>query len=43
MYTDPGSGLLIVQLVTSGFAGIAFFFRKKLATILRYFKGNQGE
>lgn len=38
MYTDPGSGLLIVQLVTSGVAGLVFFFRRKLAVVLRYLK-----
>ena len=38
MYADPGSGLLLLQLVTSGVAGLVFFFRRKLSGFLRYFK-----
>jgi hypothetical protein len=37
-YTDPGSGLLILQLLTSGLAAAAFYFREKIAALSNYFK-----
>jgi hypothetical protein len=38
MYADPGSGMLVLQLVTSGIAGLVFFFRRKLAAVISHFK-----
>ncbi len=36
-YTDPGSGFLILQLISSAIVGGGFFFRKRLAAFLRWF------
>ncbi len=32
-YVDPGSGILLVQILSSGFGGAVFFLRRRL---LRY-------
>jgi hypothetical protein len=37
-YTDPGSGLLVLQLLTSGVAAAGFYFREKIAALSHYFK-----
>ena len=35
MYTDPGSGLFILQVVLMGIAGVAFRFRSVFSTLYR--------
>jgi hypothetical protein len=37
-YTDPGSGVLIWQMLVAGFVGIAFYFRR----LTSWFKGKKG-
>jgi hypothetical protein len=34
-YTDPGSGLLLWQLLVSAVFGAAFYFRKMFSSILK--------
>jgi len=34
-YVDPGSGLLVCQSVGTVFAGILFYFRKRLKVLAR--------
>lgn len=35
MYSDPGSGLFLVQLVLMGVAGVAFRFRSAFSVLYR--------
>lgn len=43
-YTDPGSGMLIWQLLVSALVGGLFYFRKAIARIRDLFKtGNDGK
>jgi hypothetical protein len=37
-YTDPGSGVLIWQMLVAGFVGVAFYFRR----FTSLFKGKKG-
>ncbi|HUI79465.1 MAG TPA: hypothetical protein VLY24_16180 [Bryobacteraceae bacterium] len=37
-YADPGSGVLIWQMLVAGFVGIAFYFRR----LTSWFKGKKG-
>jgi len=37
-YTDPGSGVLIWQMLVAGFVGVAFYFRR----FTSWFKGKKG-
>ena len=37
-YTDPGSGVLIWQMLVAGFVGIAFYFRR----LTSWLKGKKG-
>ena len=37
-YTDPGSGMLIWQMVVAGFVGVMFYLRR----ITSWFKGKKG-
>jgi len=37
-YTDPGSGVLIWQMLVAGFVGVAFYFRR----LTSWFKGKKG-
>jgi len=32
-YIDPGSGMLILQQVGAAFAGVAFFFRRRIKAL----------
>ncbi len=38
-YTDPGSSMLIIQLLLSGIASAAFYFRRGLARL--FFKNTE--
>jgi hypothetical protein len=37
-YTDPGSGVLVWQMLVAGFVGVAFYFRR----LTSWFKGKKG-
>ena len=37
-YTDPGSGVLIWQMLVAAFVGVAFYFRR----FTSWFKGKKG-
>lgn len=37
-YTDPGSGVLIWQMLVAAFVGVAFYFRR----LTTWFKGKKG-
>ena len=37
-YTDPGSGMLIWQMLVAGFVGVMFYFRR----LTSWFKGKKG-
>jgi hypothetical protein len=37
-YIDPGSGLMLVQILVSAVCGIALSFRKVRAALMRLFK-----
>jgi hypothetical protein len=37
-YTDPGSGMLLWQMVVAGFVGVMFYLRR----ITSWFKGKKG-
>jgi len=39
-YTDPGSGLLLWQLLGSFFIGLLFYFRRIIAFIKKLFRKN---
>jgi hypothetical protein len=36
-YVDPGSGLLLLQILGSTIAGMSFFLRKKILSLIKYF------
>lgn len=36
-YIDPGSGLLLLQILGSTFAGMTFLLRKKLRNLIGFF------
>jgi hypothetical protein len=36
-YVDPGSGLLLIQMVSSTFVGITFLLRKRVREFFRRF------
>ena len=37
-YTDPGSGMLIWQMLVAGFVGVMFYFRR----LTSWFRGKKG-
>jgi hypothetical protein len=37
-YTDPGSGMLVWQMLVAGFVGVMFYLRR----ITSWFKGKKG-
>jgi len=37
-YTDPGSGMLIWQMLVAGFVGMLFYFRR----LTSWFRGKKG-
>jgi hypothetical protein len=37
-YTDPGSGMLIWQMLVAGFVGVLFYFRR----LTSWFRGKKG-
>jgi hypothetical protein len=37
-YTDPGSGMLIWQILVAGFVGVMFYFRR----LTSWFRGKKG-
>ena len=39
LYIDPGSAMIIIQLIISIFAGIAVFFKKIRKKLYDFFKG----
>jgi len=39
-YTDPGSGILLFQLLGSFFIGLLFYFRRIIAVIKKIFNKN---
>ena len=36
-YVDPGSGLLLLQILVSTLAGVSFFLRKKIRSLIGFF------
>ncbi len=42
-YVDPGSGLLLIQIIGSTFAGMAFMLRKHIRQFFARFGKNLGE
>lgn len=39
-YVDPGSGLLLLQILGSTILGFTFLIRKRIAQLLRFFSRN---
>lgn len=37
-YVDPGSGLFIVQSIGTALAGVLYYFRRRLGSIIRRYK-----
>ena len=37
-YTDPGSGMLVWQMLVAGFVGVMFYFRR----LTSWFRGKKG-
>jgi len=42
-YVDPGSGLLLIQIIGSTFAGMTFILRKHIRLFFARFGHNHGE
>jgi hypothetical protein len=45
LYTDPGTGTLLLQLLAAGFLGVAFYFRYFTKRVKGFFakrRGNAG-
>tara|TARA_B100001093_G_C26775341_1_gene992077 strand:+ start:1154 stop:1291 length:138 start_codon:yes stop_codon:yes gene_type:complete len=38
LYIDPGTGMIIIQLIVAAFASVLIFFKKIKAKIKAYFK-----
>lgn len=41
LYIDPGTGMILIQLIISGFAAIAVFYKKILNKIKSLFGKNK--
>jgi hypothetical protein len=37
-YVDPGSGLFVVQSIGTALAGVLFYFRRRLSSLIRRYK-----
>ena len=37
-YVDPGSGLFVVQSIGTALAGVLYYFRRRLGTLIRRYK-----
>lgn len=40
LYIDPGTGMILIQLIISGFAAIAVFYKKIVNKIKSFFGRN---
>ena len=38
LYIDPGTGMILIQLIVAGLAGIMVFFKKIKSKIKEFFK-----
>ena len=40
LYIDPGTGMILIQLIVAGLAGVMVFFKKIKSKIKKVFKKN---
>ena len=40
LYIDPGTGMILIQLIVAGLAGVMVFFKKIKSKIKKIFKKN---
>jgi hypothetical protein len=43
LYTDPGTGTLLLQLLAAGFLGVAFYFRYFTKRVKGFFDKRKGD
>jgi hypothetical protein len=41
-YVDPGSGILACQAISAMFAGVIYYFRRRVMSVMRLFRGPRG-